>query len=186
MEKDAVLTERASKKAIQAAGYKLVSFEEGAPARRTGYLFRVEELEARERAKLESDLREDLGGATRVAIDSLGRGTVVTSADAPDAREAIVASLVRGRVAARELDTRSWPALDATYAVAVPGMDTAVEARSVADLLEGVAKVVRVHVDHDAGVATLWLKEPCDALETSVRSTLATASFATARFELRR
>ena len=69
--------------------------------------------------------------------------------------------------------------------VAVSGMNGAVETRTVADALAGVAKVVAVHVYQDTGTATLWLKEPCDALEANVRAALTPAGFTVSRFELK-
>jgi hypothetical protein len=74
--------------------------------------------------------------------------------------------------------------LDATYELRVAELNDVVEARRVADALSGVAKVVAVNVYQDAGRATLWLKEPCDALEGNVRAALASAGFTLSRFEL--
>jgi hypothetical protein len=64
-------------------------------------------------------------------------------------------------------------------------MNSAVEARTVADALAGVSKVVAVHVYQEAGTATLWLKEPCDALAENVKATLTSAGFSVSRFELK-
>ena len=180
----AVLTEGEASKVIEDAGYKVVSFEAGDPRRVTALLFRVGALEPGGRAGLERGLREDLEDAHQVALDCLGRGTVVVSGDAAAAREAVSESLGRQGAAAEGFETKNWPQLDATYEVAVPGMRGADEARAVADALAAVPKVVAVHVYQDAGTATLWLKEPCDALEANVKATLAPAGFSVARFEL--
>ncbi|TAJ02739.1 MAG: copper chaperone [Planctomycetota bacterium] len=148
-------------------------------------LFRVGELAPRERASLEQGLRADLDGIDRVAIDSLGRGTVVMREGADAAPEALSASLSKRGSTAADFELRRWPRLDATYEVSVAGMSCSSETRKVADALAGVAKVIAVHVDREAGTATLWLKEPCDALEGNVRAALASAGFAPSRFELR-
>src|SRR6185436_14134791 len=103
---------------------------------------------------------------------------VVVGGEAAPGREAVFASLEKRGVAAEGIETRTWPKLDATYVVAVPGMNDAVEARAVADALAGVAKVVAVHVYQDTATATLWLKEPCDALEANVRAALEPTAFA--------
>jgi hypothetical protein len=184
MDDDAVLTESQAKKAIKNAGYKVVSFKRGEAPKRTAYLFRVNELEPDRRASLEAGLREDLAGADKVAVDSLGRATVVVSADSAAAREAVSASLKKRGLAAQGFETKTWPKLDATYVVAIPVMNELVETRTVADALAGVAKVVAVHVYEDTGTATLWLKEPCDALEANVKAALTPAGFTVSRFEL--
>lgn len=185
MKGDAVLTESEATEVIRTAGYQVVSFERGAPPERTAWLFRVNDFEPDERARLESGLREDLPDADKVAVDSLGMATVVVSRDATAAGEAISASLVKRGVAAEGLVSRSWPKLDATYVVAISGgMNDAAETRAVSDALAGVAKVVAVHVQQDTGSATLWLKEPCDALEANVTAALTSAGFSVARFEL--
>jgi hypothetical protein len=185
MKHDAVLTELEARRVIGEAGYKVVSFKVGEPRTLTAYLFRVSKFEWGERASLEIALREDLKDADRVAIDSLGRGTVVLSDASAAALEVISASLKKRGVAAEGFETKIWPKLDATYVVAVSGMNGAVETRKVADALASVAKVVAVHVYQDAGTATLWLKEPCDALETNIRAALTPAGFSVSRFELR-
>lgn len=185
MTNGARLTERKAGQVIRDAGYEVVSFAVGEPPRLTAFLFRVDGLEPDGRASLESGLREDLPGTDRVAVDSLGRATVVVSGDPTAAREALTASLKKRGVAAEDIETRTWPKLDATYEVALSGMDDTVEARTVADALAGVAKVVLVHVYQDAGTATLWLKEPCDALEANVRAALTPAGFSVSRFELK-
>ncbi|HTF89760.1 MAG TPA: hypothetical protein VK843_15205 [Planctomycetota bacterium] len=184
MKDDAVLTERKATKVIRAAGYKVVSFKHGEPPTQTAYLFRMNRFEPDQRASLEKELREDLEGADMVAVDSLGRATVVVSGDAA-AREAVSASLKERGVAAEAFETKIWPKLDATYVVAISGMNGAVETRTVSDALAGVAKVVAVHVYQDEGSATLWLKEPCDALEANVRAALTPAGFSVSRFELK-
>jgi hypothetical protein len=183
MKNRAVLTEREAGQVIRDAGYEVVSFEAGEPRKLTAWLFRVSRFEPDGRASLEQGLREDLPGA-RVAVDSLGRATVVVSGDPAPAREAVSASLEKRGVAAEGFETKIWPQLDATYVVAVSGMNGAVETRTVADALAGVAKVVAVHVYQDAGTATLWLKEPCDALEANARAALKPAGFSVSRFEL--
>lgn len=183
MEDDAVLAERDADKVIQKAGYKVVSFERGASPTVTAYLFRVSEFDPDGRSRVENGLREDLKGADEVAVDSLGRATVVMSGDATASQAAISASLEKRGLAAQGFETKTWPKLDATYVVAVSGMDDAVESRAVADALAGVAKVVAVHVYQDTGTATLWLKEPCDELEANVRAALSPAGFAVSRFE---
>ncbi len=185
MKNDAVLTELEARKVIRDAGYKVVSFEGGEPRKLTAYLFRVSQFEPDGRASLENGLREDLKVADRVAVDSLGRGTVVVRGEPAAAREAVTASLKKRGVAAEAFETKTWPMLDATYVVAVFGMNGAVERRKVADALSGVAKVVAVHVYQDDGTATLWLKEPCDALEANVRAALTPAGFSVSRFELK-
>jgi hypothetical protein len=185
MKDDAVLTERTASKVIQNAGYEVVSFERGKPPTLTAYLFRVSMFEHEGRASLENGLREDLEGADKVAVDSLGRATVVLSGDAAAAEEAVSASLEKRGLAAEGFEKKTWPKLDATYVVAVSGMDDVVETRKVADALAGVAKVVAVHVYQDTGTATLWLKEPCDALEANVRAALTPAGFTVSRFELK-
>lgn len=184
MKNDAVLTEQAASKVITDAGYKVVSFKRGEPRKQTAFLFRLNELGPDERARLEDGLREDLEGADKVAVDSLGRATVIVSGDPAAAKEAVSASLKKRGVAAEGFETKTWPKLDATYVVAVSGMNGAVETRTVADALAGVAKVVAVHVYRDDGRATLWLKEPCDALEANVRAALTPAGFSVSRFEL--
>ena len=185
MEDDADLAERDARKAIQKAGYQVVSFAEGRHPERTAYLFRVGDLEPAGRASLESGLRADLKNADKVAVDCLGRATVVVSGNPAAAQDAVVASLSKRGLAAEGLQRQSWPRLDATYVVAVSGMDDDFEARTVADALAGVAKVVAVHVYQDTGTATLWLKEPCDALEGNVKAVLAPAGFVVSRFELK-
>jgi microcompartment protein CcmL/EutN len=185
MESDAVLTERKASTVIRDAGYEVVSFERGEPPKQTAYLFRVSPFEPDGRASLESGLREDLEGADKVALDSLGRGTVIVSGDAAAVQDAVSASLRKRGQAAESFESRIWPRLDATYVVAVSRMNDAVETRTVADALAGVAKVVAVHVYQDTGTATLWLKEPCDALEANVRAALATGGFTVSRFELK-
>jgi hypothetical protein len=185
MEDHAVLSEREATKVIRDAGYQVVSFEAGEPPEVTALLFRVSELEPDGRALLESGLREDLEGADKVAVDSLGRATVVVSGDAALAQEAVSASLKKRGIAAEGFETKTWPELDATYEVAVSGMSGALETRTVADALAGVSKVLAVHVYQDAGTATLWLKEPCDALEANVRAALTPAGFSVSRFELK-
>ena len=183
MEDDAVLTEREARKVIREAGYKVVSFEAGEPRKVTAYLFRVSPLDPDGRASLERGLREDLEDVDRIAVDSLGRATVVVSGDAAATPDAVSASLSKRGVAAVGFETKTWPKLEATYVLAVAGMDGADEARATSDALAGVAKVVVVHVDQDAGTATLWLKEPCDALAANVRAALAPAGFSVTRFE---
>jgi copper chaperone CopZ len=184
MKKDAALTEPQAIKVIQDAGYKVVSFKCAEPPKQTAYLFRVSRFEPEGRANLENRLREDLGNADKVAVDSLGRVSVVVSGDAAAMRGALSASLKKRGVAADGFETVTWPRLEATYVVAVSGMHGAVEARTVLDALAGVAKVVAVHVYQDTGTAALWLKEPCDALEANVRSALTVSGFSVARFEL--
>jgi len=185
MENDEVLAERETSQVIQKAGYKVVSFARGEPPNRTAYLFRVSQFEPAGRASLENGLRKDLEGEDKVAVDSLGRGTVVMRGDAAAGQEAVSASLKKRGIAAESFETKTWPKLDATYVVAVSGMDDVVETRTVADLLASVAKVVAVHVYQDTGTATLWLKEPCDALEANVRATLTAADFTVSGFELK-
>ena len=185
MKGGAVLTERKATKVIQDAGYKVVSFKLGEPPVVTAYLFSVSKLEPEGRASIESGLRQELEGADEVVVDSLGRATVVVGGEAAPGREAVFASLEKRGVAAEGIETRTWPKLDATYVVAVPGMNDAVEARAVADALAGVAKVVAVHVYQDTATATLWLKEPCDALEANVRAALTPTGFSVSRFELK-
>ncbi len=185
MESDAVLTEKVATKAIRDAGYEVVSFKAGEPPKRTAFLFRVNRFGPDERASLENGLREDVKNADNVAVDSLGQATVVVSGNADVAREAVSASLKKRGIAAEGFETMTWPKLEATYVVAVSGMDNVVEARTVADVLAGVAKVVAVHVYEDTGTATLWLKEPCDALESNVRAALTPAGFSVSRFELK-
>jgi len=185
MEDRAVLTEEEASQVIRDAGYKVVSFKAGEPRKLTAYLFRVSPFEPDGRARLEDGLRADLWGADKVAVDSLGRATVVVSGDAAAAREAVFASLEKRGVAAEGFETETWPGLDATYVVAMSGMNGAVQARSAADALAGVPKVVAVHVYQDTGTATLWLKEPCDALEANARGALTAAGFSVTRFELK-
>jgi len=184
MEREAVLTERDAKKVIQDAGYKVVSFQLGEPPKRTAFLFRVNQLEPGQRASLEGALREELTDADKVAIDSLGRATIVVRGDPAAAEASVSASLKSRGLATAGTETRTWPRLDATYVVAVPGMTGPAAARTIADALAGVAKVVAVHVYQDTATATLWLKEPCDALETNVKAALTPAGFSVARFEL--
>lgn len=145
----------------------------------------MNEFEPDIRAILEDGIREDLKDADKVAVDSLGRATVVVSGDAAAAREWLSLSLTKRGVTAEDFETKTWPKLDATYVVAVSGMNGAVETRTVADALAGVAKVVAVHVYQDAGTATLWLKEPCDALRANVMAALTPAGFSVLRFELK-
>jgi hypothetical protein len=184
MEGDAVLTEKKAREVIVAAGYKVVSFAEGAAPKVTAYRFRVKPLAPDARAKLEQGLREDVEAAERVAIDGLGRATVVLAPEAGDAREALLASLTKRGVVAEGFETKLWPKLDATYVVAVEGMRGSTDAQSVVDVLSEVPKVVAVHVDRDAGAVTLWLKEPCDALDAKVRAALEPTGLSVARFEL--
>jgi hypothetical protein len=184
MQDRAVLAEREADRVIRDAGYEVVSFEAGEPRKLTAFLFGASTLGADGRASLERGLREDLD-ADKVAVDSLGRVTVVVGGDAAAAREALSESLRKRGVAAEGFETKTWPQLDATYEVAVSGMSGAAEARAVADALAGVAKVVAVHVYQDAGTATLWLKEPCDALEANARAALTSAGFSVSRFELK-
>ncbi|MFN0244577.1 MAG: hypothetical protein ACKVWV_16950 [Planctomycetota bacterium] len=169
---------------IRDAGYEVVSFARGEPRKLTAFLFHVNTFDPAVRAVLESGLREDLNDADKVAVDSLGRATVVVSGKSAAAREAIALSLKKRGAAGEDFETKTWPTLDATYVVAVSGIRGAVETRTVADALAGVAKVVAVHVYQDAGTATLWLKEPCDALETNVRAALTSAGFSVSSFEL--
>ncbi len=185
MKNDAVLRERDASIVIRSAGYKVVSFKRGELPKRTASLFRVSPFEPDARASLENGLREDLVGADQVAVDSLGRATVVMSGDAAAARDAVFASLKKRGHTAEGFETKTWPKLDATYVVELSGMSDVPETRKVADALAGVAKVVAVHVDQDTGTATLWLKEPCDALEANVRAELTPAGFAVSRFELK-
>jgi hypothetical protein len=185
MKNDAVLTERNATKVIRAAGYKVVSFKRGEPPKQTAYLFRMGQFAPDQRSSLENDLREDLRDADKVAVDSLGRATVVVSGDAAAAREAVLASLKKRGVATEGLETKIWPKLDATYLLEISGMNGAVETRRVSDALASVAKVVAVHVYQDAGSATLWLKEPCEALEANVRAALTPAGFSVSHFELK-
>ena len=180
-----MLTERRATQVIRDAGYKVVSFKAGEPPTRTAYLFRVSPFDPDRRASLETGLREDLKDADRVAVDSLGRATVVVRGDAAASREAVSASLKKRGVAAEGFETKTWPKLDATYVVAVSGMNGAAETRTVANVLAGVPKVVAVHVHEDAGTATLWLKEPCDALEANVKAALTPAGFSVSSFELK-
>jgi hypothetical protein len=184
MRDGAVLTERNAGKVIRNAGYEIVSFNRGEEPKLTAYLFRVSTFEPDRRASLENGLRGDLEGADRVAVDSFGRGTVVVSADAAAVQEAVSAGLRKRGLVADGFETKSWPKLGATYVVAVSRMDDVVEARKVADALAGVAKVVAVHVYQDTGTATLWLKEPCDALEVNVKAALTPGGFTVTRFEL--
>ena len=185
MENGAVLAEREASQVIRKAGYKVVSFKRGEAPKRTAHLFRVRPFEPDGRASLENGLREDLEGADQVAVDSLGRATVVVSGDAAAAQEAVSASLKKRGFGAEGFETTTWPKLDATYVVAVSGMNDVVGTRKVADALAGVAKVVAVHVYQDTGTATLWLKEPCDALEANVRAALTPAGFTVSRFQLK-
>lgn len=170
---------------IREAGYEVVSFERGEPPKRTAILFRVNTFDPDVRAILESGLRDDLKNADKVAVDSLGRATVVVSGDAAATREMISLSMKKRGVAAEGFETKTWPKLDATCVVAVSGMNGTVETRTVADALASVAKVVAVHVYEDTGTATLWLKEPCDALEANVAAALMPAGFSVERFELK-
>lgn len=181
----AVLTEPEASQVIRDAGYQVVSFTVGEAPKRTAFLFRVNGFEPFVRGTLEDGFREDLENADQVAVDSLGRATVVVSGEAAAAREMLFLSMKKRGVAAEGFETKTWPKLDATYVIAVPGMNGVVETRSVADALAGVAKVVAVHVYQDTGTATLWLKEPCDALEANVRAALTPAGFAVSRFELK-
>jgi hypothetical protein len=183
--KNAVLTEPQASQVIRKAGFKVVSFKIGEPAQQTAYLFRVLRFEPEGRASLESGLREDLKDVDKVAVDSLGRVTVLSSGATAAAQEAVAASLAKRGVAAEGFETKTWPKLESTYVLAVPGMNGPFDTRRVADALAGVAKVVAVHVYLDAGTATLWLKEPCDALETNVRAALAPLGFSISRFELK-
>jgi hypothetical protein len=182
---DAVLTELEASEAIRNAGYEVVSFHAGPPPRMTAVLCYVNKFEPDVRAMLEKGLREDLKDADKVAVDSLGRVTVVVSGKAAAARDAVAASLKKREVVAEELETKSWPKLDATYIVAVTGMNGLIETRTLANTLAGVPKVVAVHVYQDTGNAMLWLKEPCDALETNVKAALTPAGFSVSRFELK-
>jgi hypothetical protein len=184
MKPGAVLTEPESKRVIQDAGYKVVSFKVGEPPKLTACTFRVSEFEPGARGRIEDGLREDLKDADRVAVDSLGRATVVVRGDGAAARDAVSASLKSRGAAAEGFETKTCPKLEATYLVAVSGMNGTVESRAVADALAGVAKVVAVHVYQDTGTATLWLKEPCDALDANVRAVLTPAGFSVSRFEL--
>ncbi|MFN0007109.1 MAG: hypothetical protein ACKVXR_04310 [Planctomycetota bacterium] len=181
----AVLGEPESTEVIRDAGYQVVSFTVGEAPKRTAFLFRVNEFEPFVRETLETGFRQDLDNADKVAVDSLGRATVVVSGEAAPAREMLLLSMKKRGVAAEGFETKTWPKLDATYVVAVPGMNGVVETQTVADALAGVAKVVAVHVYQDDGTATLWLKEPCDALEANVRAALTSAGFAVSRFELK-
>jgi hypothetical protein len=185
MKNGAVLTELKASKVIQDAGYKVVSFKCGEPPKQTAYVFRVSQFEPDGRTNLENRLREDLGNADRIAVDSLGRVSVVVSTDAAAMQGALSASLKKRGVAAEGFETVTWPRLEATYVVAVSGMNGAVEARTVSDALAVVAKVVAVHVYQDTGTAALWLKEPCDALEANVKAALTAAGFSVSRFELK-
>ena len=185
MEKDAILTESEATRVIKKAGYKVVSFKAGEPPKQTALLFHVSPANPDGRESLENGLREDLKDADRIAVDSLGRATVLVSGGAPAAREAVSASLKKRGVAAEGLETKTWPKLDAAYVLAVPGMNDAIRTRAVADALQGVAKVVAVHVYQDTGTATLWLKEPCDALEANVRAALAATGYSVSGFELK-
>ncbi len=182
---DAVLTELEANEVIRNAGYEVVSFKVGPPPRVTAILCYVNKFEPDVRAMLEKGLREDLKNADEVAVDSLGRVTVVVSRKAAAARDAVAASLKKREVAAEEFETKSWPKLDATYLVAMSGMNGLIETRTAANALTGVAKVVAVHVYQDTGTAMLWLKEPCDALEANVRAALTPAGFSVTRFELK-
>jgi hypothetical protein len=181
---DAVLTELEAGRVIRDAGYEVVSFKHGGPAKRTAVLFYVDEFDPGTRANLVNGLREDLKNADQVAADSLGRVSVVMSGNADAAREAVRTSLKKQGVAAEEFETKTWPKLDATYELAVSGMNGLFETRTLATALAGVPKVVAVHVYQDTGTATLWLKEPCDALEANVRAALSPAGFSVSRFEL--
>ena len=185
MKNDAVLTERKAVKVIRDAGYKVVSFKVGEPPKLTAYLFSVSHFEPDGRASLENGLREDLEEADKVAVDSLGRGTVVMKGETAATREAVLASLKERGIATEGFEARTWPKLDATYLVAVSGMSGAAETRAVADALAGVAKVIAAHVYQEAGTAELWLKEPCDALEANVRAALTPAGYSVSRFELK-
>ena len=182
---DAVLSEPEASQVIRDAGYQVVSFTVGEAPKRTAFLFRVNDFEPLVRATLENGFREDLENADKVAVDSLGRATVVVSGEAAAAREMLSLSMRKRGVAAEAFETRIWPKLDATYVIAVSGMNDEFDARQVSDALAGVAKVVAVHVYEDTGTATLWLKEPCDALEANVRAALTPAAFTVSRFELK-
>ncbi|MFN0241793.1 MAG: hypothetical protein ACKVWV_02790 [Planctomycetota bacterium] len=182
---NAVLTELEASNVMKDAGFEVVSFTVGEAPKRTALIFRVNEFEPYVRASLENGFREDMKDADKVAVDSLGRATVVVSGEAAAEREILSLSLKKRGVAAEGFETKSWPKLGATYVVAVSGMHGAVETRTVADALAGVAKVVAVHVYQDAGTATLWLKEPCDALEANVMAALTRAGFSVSRFELK-
>ena len=179
-----VLTEVEATNVIRDAGYKVVSFTVGEAPKRTAFLFRVNRFEPIVRATLEDGFREDLKKADKVAVDSLGRVTVVVNSDAVAAREMLFLSMRKRGVVAEGFEAKTCPKLDATYEIAVSGMSGAVEAQTVADTLAGVAKVVAVHVYQDSGTATLWLKEPCDALEANVKAALTPAGFSVSSFEL--
>lgn len=181
----AVLTEPETTQVIRDAGYQVVSFTVGEAPKRTAFLFRVHEFEPFVRGTLESGFRDDMEDADQVAVDSLGRATVVVRGEAAAAREMLQLSMRKRGVRAEGFETRTWPKLDATYVVAVSGMNDADETRTVADALAGVDKVVAVHVYQDTGTAALWLKEPCDALEAKVKAALAPAGFTVSRFELK-
>ena len=182
---DAILTEQESVKVIEKAGYKVVSFEAGAKPGVVACLFRVGGLSPEGRTRLEKGLREDLKDAARVAIDSLGRATVLVKGDAAAARTALTASLERHGAAAEGLQIENWPQLEATYVVAASGMASPEAAQQVVDALTRVAKVKAVLVHQDTGTATLWLKEPCDALDKNVREALDAAGFPVTRVELK-
>jgi hypothetical protein len=182
---DAVLTELEASRVIRDAGFEVVSFNVGAPPKLAAVLFYVDKFEPDVRAIVENGLREDLKYADKVAVDSLGRATVVVSGNSAAAQEAVLASLKKRRVAAEGFKTASWPKLDATYELAVSGMNGVIETRTVANVLAGVPKVVAVHVYQDTGTATLWLKEACDALQTNVSAALTPAGFSVSRFELK-
>jgi len=181
----AVLTESDAIQVIRDAGYQVVSFTVGEAPKRTAFLFRIDDFHPIVRATLENGFRDDLSNVDRVAIDSLGRATVVVSGEPVAAREMLLLSMKKRGVAAEGLETKTWPKLDATYEVLVSGMNDAAEMRTVTDALAGVARVVAVHVVEDTGTATLWLKEPCDALEANVEAALARSGFTVSRFELK-
>ncbi len=183
-EHDTVLTELDADRVIRDAGFDVVSFQIGPPPKLAAVLFYLDRFEPDERARVERALREDLEDADKIAIDSLGRATVVMSGRPAAAQAAVIASLKKRGVAAQELETRTWPKLDATYTVTVSGMNGLIETRTVANALANVSKVVAVHVYQDTGTAMLWLKEPCNMLEANVRSALELAGFSLSSFEL--
>jgi hypothetical protein len=181
----ALLTEPEASHVIRDAGYEVVSFKANGPPKVAAVLFYVDALEPGSRTIVENGLRADLKDADKIAVDSLGRATVVMSGKVAAVQQAVSASLVKRGVAAEDVETRTWPKLDATYVVEVSGMNGLIEMRTVANTLAGVPKVVAVHVYEDTGTAMLWLKEPCDALEANVKSALTPGGFTVSRFELK-
>jgi hypothetical protein len=180
MKKEGTLTKDAAGEALAKKGFKLTRFEAGPESTSAVYLFRAE---GGAPSEIEGLLRDRLSDAQGVLVDGAGRALVRMKPGKAASERTIAGALEEKGVRVAAFETKEWPASPASYSIALGGGNGSGAGEAVRGILQDLDKVLAALVFEEGRAARIFLREPCDRIESSARAALEGKGFAVAKFE---